>query len=91
MPASELVDRIVPLQDLWARDDVEKLVASLARQDARRSLAALSDELVARTRRPDTSVNTGATMPVSFSMRLEIALGIVAQASETPKLRAEGS
>ena len=48
VPASELVDRIVPLQDLWAGDDVERLIASLSGLDVRRGLSALESKLVAR-------------------------------------------
>ena len=48
VPASELVDRIVPLQDLWAGDDVERLIASLSGLDVRRGLSALESELIAR-------------------------------------------
>jgi AraC-like DNA-binding protein len=52
VPASELVDRIVPLQDLWPRDDVERLFASLSRLETRRCLSVLKDELVARISPP---------------------------------------
>jgi AraC-like DNA-binding protein len=48
VPASELVDRIVPLEDLWSRDDVERLFASLARLEILRCLSALKEELLAR-------------------------------------------
>src|SRR5207249_12265756 len=51
VPASTLVDRIVPLEDLWARDDVERLFASVSRLEIRRGLSTLSDELLARFRR----------------------------------------
>jgi AraC-like DNA-binding protein len=48
VPASELVDRIVPLQDLWTRDDVERLFASLACLEVRCCLSALKSALIAR-------------------------------------------
>ena len=48
VPASELIDRIVPLQDLWGRDDVEGLFAALARLEIRDCLSALKEELLAR-------------------------------------------
>jgi AraC-like DNA-binding protein len=48
VPASELVDRIVPLEDLWARDDVERLFASLSCLEVRRCLPALKTELMSR-------------------------------------------
>ena len=48
VPASELVDRIVPLEDLWAREDVERLFASLSFLEVRRCLSALKDVLMSR-------------------------------------------
>jgi AraC-like DNA-binding protein len=63
VPASELVDRIVPLQDLWIPDDVERLFASLSRLEIRRCLSALKDELVARTGRPSSPEIVGQTAP----------------------------
>ena len=47
VPASDLVDRIVPLQDLWTHGDVERLFASLSRLEIRRCLSALKNGLVA--------------------------------------------
>jgi AraC-like DNA-binding protein len=63
VPASELIDRIVPLQDLWTRDDVERLFASLACLEIRRCLSALRDELVARISRPGSRDTVGQTAP----------------------------
>src|SRR5260370_40442132 len=63
VPASELVDRIVPLQDLWTRDDVERLLASLSRLEIRRCLSALKDELVAPTARPSIPDTVGQPPP----------------------------
>jgi AraC-like DNA-binding protein len=63
VPASELVDRIVPLQDLWTPDDVERLFASLSRLAIRRCLSALKNELVARTGRRGSPVTIGQTAP----------------------------
>lgn len=63
VPASELVDRIVPLQDLWTRADVDRLFASLASLEIRRSLSALKDELMARVGRPGSHEAVGATAP----------------------------
>ena len=51
VPATELVDRIMPLQDLWGRDDVERLIASPPPLQIRRCLSALKDDLVTRIRR----------------------------------------
>jgi AraC-like DNA-binding protein len=52
VPARALVDRIVPLQELWTREAVERLMASLPSLDLRRCLEILQDEVLARTRRP---------------------------------------
>jgi AraC-like DNA-binding protein len=41
----------VPLQDLWSRDGVERLIASLSPLQIRRCLATLKDDLVTRIRR----------------------------------------
>jgi methylphosphotriester-DNA--protein-cysteine methyltransferase len=46
LPASDLVDRIVPLHDLWARDDVERLLPTF--YETRRCLSVLKDELGTR-------------------------------------------
>ena len=53
VPAAELVDRIVPLQDLWPLGDVDRLFASLSHLDARRCFSVLKDELVARISLPN--------------------------------------
>jgi AraC-like DNA-binding protein len=58
-----MVDRIVPLQDLWPPEGVDRLFESLSRLDTRRCLSALRDELVARTRRPDRPDTVGQTAP----------------------------
>jgi AraC-like DNA-binding protein len=63
VPASDLVDRIVPLQDLWTHGDVERLFASLSRLEIRRCLSALKNELVARTGRPGSPETVGQTAP----------------------------
>jgi hypothetical protein len=49
--ASELVDRIVPLEDLWPRDDVERLFASLLRLEGRHRVSALKGALAIRDRK----------------------------------------
>jgi AraC-like DNA-binding protein len=53
VPASALVDRIVSLDDIWNKDDVERLGASLVALDNRTALAALKRELVGRIGQPD--------------------------------------
>jgi AraC-like DNA-binding protein len=61
VPASELVDRIVPLEDLWNREDVERLFTSLSCFEIRRGVSALKDELVARIGRPGSRETVGQT------------------------------
>src|SRR5260370_12477272 len=63
VPASELVDRIVSLQDLWTSDDVERLFASPSRIDLPSCLSALKDELASRTGRPSSGEKVGQTAP----------------------------
>jgi len=63
VPASELIDRIVPLRDLWTSDDVERLFASPSRIDIKRCLSALKDELASRTGQPSSSEKVGQTAP----------------------------
>jgi AraC-like DNA-binding protein len=48
VPAPNLVDQVVPLDDLWRRDDVERLLDSVTDRPLRDGLAALRDELVRR-------------------------------------------
>jgi AraC-like DNA-binding protein len=55
VPAAELVDRIVPLADLWTPGDAARLFAS-------RSIAVMRDELVARSGLP-CSGTVGQTAP----------------------------
>jgi AraC-like DNA-binding protein len=49
--ASDLVDRIVPLQDLWSAADVARLSAALRSDQLTHSLVTLKDVLVARIER----------------------------------------
>jgi AraC-like DNA-binding protein len=46
-----LVDRIVPLHDLWSDDEACRLLASLAPLDRRRAASSLKDALLSRIRR----------------------------------------
>jgi Domain of unknown function (DUF6597) len=46
--ASELVDQLVPLDDLWTRNEVERLYAELSHLDTRRCVRRLRDELITR-------------------------------------------
>jgi AraC-like DNA-binding protein len=63
VPASELVDRIVSLQDLWTSDDVERLFASPSRIDLPNCLSALKNALASRTGRPSSGETVGQTAP----------------------------
>jgi AraC-like DNA-binding protein len=57
VPASELVDQIVPLEALWSRDEVERFEASLSGLPLRRGVAVLQHALVSRIgRAPSQSV-----------------------------------
>ncbi len=51
VPASDLVDQIVPLRDLWPINEAERLSA-LSGLDIRRCMLVLMDNLVTRTGRP---------------------------------------
>jgi AraC-like DNA-binding protein len=59
VPASALIDRLVPLEDLWPREDVERLLESFNGLDLRRRLSLLRDELVARIGSTERSVTIG--------------------------------
>jgi AraC-like DNA-binding protein len=50
VPPSALVDRIVPLHDLWLDDEADRLVDSLAPLDRRRAASSLKDVLLSRIR-----------------------------------------
>jgi len=51
MPPAALVDRIVPLHDLWSDDEADRLLASLAPLDRRRAVSSLKDALLSRINR----------------------------------------
>lgn len=48
VPPAELVNQIVPLDDLWPRDDVDRFFETLSCLDVRACLVALKQHLVAR-------------------------------------------
>ena len=50
LPASELVDAIVPLEDLWTRHSSEQLLDRLSGHDVRVCLSSLRDDILARFR-----------------------------------------
>lgn len=68
VPASELVDRIVPLQDVWPPADVDRLFASLACLEIRPGLSALKDELIARACRTIRHEAAGAGAPRTIEL-----------------------
>src|SRR5262245_3870135 len=69
VPASMMVDQIVPLQELWTSDDVERLFASLAGLGIRRCVSALKDELLARTCRLRSLDTIGGTASRLIKLR----------------------
>jgi AraC-like DNA-binding protein len=54
VPAAELVDRIIPLEDLWSPSEVERLLHCHAQQGTVPAISALRDELTDRIRGPRT-------------------------------------
>jgi AraC-like DNA-binding protein len=75
LPTSELVDRIVPLHDLWAHSEVERLLESLSRLEAGRSALALKHELMTRISRvssPDTLGQTSTRLIILQAGRVSI-------------------
>jgi AraC-like DNA-binding protein len=69
IPASELVDRIVPLDEIWDRDEVEKLGASLSYLRASKSVTALRDVLVKRMECVPNRDQTGQLAALVISRR----------------------
>lgn len=61
VPAAELVDRIVPLEELWSRLEIEGLIAALAAADLRRNVAVLRDEVSKRLGRVASRDSVGKT------------------------------
>jgi AraC-like DNA-binding protein len=53
VPPSDLVDRIVPLEDLWTSDEVEQLLDTISPLEIRHQMAGLRDAVVARLERED--------------------------------------
>jgi AraC-like DNA-binding protein len=74
VPASELVDRVVPLDELWPRDEVERLLAALAALDARRGAVALRGEVAARIGRARCRPGVGGRDAVGRTAPRLIAL-----------------
>ena len=69
VPAAELVDHIVPLEDIWGRSEVERLSASLAGLPTSKSVAALMDVLIGRTRSVADRDETGQLAALAISRR----------------------
>ena len=51
VPPAALVDRILPLEDFWGRETVDRLMASLQSADLPQCLAVLQDHVLGRMRR----------------------------------------
>jgi AraC-like DNA-binding protein len=68
-PASELVDRIVPLDDLWSAEEVERLQVSLSSPNVRSSLATLRDRLVNLIGAPGSREALGRIAPRIIRLR----------------------
>ena len=56
VPASELIDQVVGLEDLWGSDDAERLLESVSRVDTSRAALCVRQELVRKMLAP--SLNT---------------------------------
>jgi AraC-like DNA-binding protein len=67
LPASDLVDRIVPLEDVWSRYDVETLGASLSALPISKAVAALRDVLIGRMRSVPNRDETGQSTALVIS------------------------
>lgn len=69
VPASELVDQIVDLQDLWGRDPVERIGAAMAGLSPQACVALLRDEVVTRLGRLESgdTIALGATRAIQRS------------------------
>ena len=67
MPASELVDCIVPLEDLWGRDEIERLTEWLSPLQTSARVAALRDVLVDRIGRVQYPDKTGRLAAVAIA------------------------
>jgi AraC-like DNA-binding protein len=52
VPAAELVDRIVPLDDVWQPNEVDRMLHSHAHQEPIAAISVLRDEVTARLCRP---------------------------------------
>jgi AraC-like DNA-binding protein len=59
VPPSELVDRILPLEDLWTSNQVERVLESLSSIQIRQRLSELRRELVAHIEQPDDRETVG--------------------------------
>jgi AraC-like DNA-binding protein len=69
VPTSEVIDRIVPLEDLWTRSEVDRLVESLLSREIRWRLCKLRGELVARIRQPGDGETIGPVATRLITLR----------------------
>jgi len=69
VPASELADQIVDLQDLWGQDSVERIGTAMAGLSTEECVALLRDEVVTRLGRIDSgdTIALGATRAIQRS------------------------
>jgi AraC-like DNA-binding protein len=77
--ASELVDRIVPLDEVWARDEVDRLIERLAGVELRRGVTVMRDALLIRLADPrhDDAVG-GAAVRVIAQRAGQVAIDAMA-------------
>jgi AraC-like DNA-binding protein len=76
VPPAALVDRIVPLHELWSDDEADCLLASLAALDRRRAASSLKDALLARlthASRREIAADTAARIITSRAGNVSIA------------------
>jgi AraC-like DNA-binding protein len=80
VPASALIDRIVRLDDLWTRDEVQHLLESFDGLTLRRRLAVLKHELVVRLGLPNVSMTIGeATVRLMKAQRGDVSVDDIAR------------
>ena len=69
VPAAELVDQIAPLEDLWNRLEIERLIATFASADPRQSISVLRNEMTARIGRLAGEDPFGRTVPALVKLQ----------------------
>jgi AraC-like DNA-binding protein len=69
VPASQLVDQIIPLDDVWPRRFVNAWCDRLARLEPRESVLALRDAIVQRVRAQPTTLSASTTAATLIQLR----------------------